>query len=253
MYIDLNKVCIDFINKKVEINDIIKKYNVNYFKLVKYIKKYCFENGILVNEEIIHRLEIPIKQMIDLRRQGASYWDIAEKYNYSISVTTITNKLKEYCEENHLEFPEKSSKINLPMKEIYELKKEGMTYEKLAKEYNYSVTLIRKRMKDYCKKNHFKLPERSPRSKTIELPIEKVYELKKQGMRLRRIAEKYSCSISTIRQRLINYEDELVLRNKYLEILLYDFNKIIDNKSSKEQSISYSDKGKQNITQYIKK
>lgn len=43
MYIDLDKICKDFIDGKTEINDIIKKYNINYFKLVKYIKNIVLE------------------------------------------------------------------------------------------------------------------------------------------------------------------------------------------------------------------
>ena len=200
MYIDLDKICKDFIDGKTEINDIIKKYNINYFKLVKYIKKYCFGNGILMNEEITRRLEIPIKEMIDLRKQGISYKKLAERYGYSnLGVRQILIK---YCEQNNLEIP----KAN-----------------------------------------------KGPRKKN--LPMEKIYKLKKQEMTYKEIAEIYDCGIMTIIRRLKEYEEELVLRNRFLEILLQDFTGIKDDILNKTIGSFYDDKEnkKQDDYSFIKR
>lgn len=87
-------------------------------------------------------------------------------------------------------------------------------------------------------------------TKDKKLPMEEIYKLKSQGMSYRKTAEKHDCSYGTIRQRLIEYEDELVLRNKYLEILLYDFNKIKDNVLNKTIGSFYDDKENQKQDDY---
>lgn len=144
-----------------------------------------------------------------------------------------------------------------PMEEIYELKNQGLTYEEIAEEYNCSFMTILRRLKEYSQQNNLETlkPKRKPRTRIIELPIEEIYKLKSQGMSYRKIAEKYDCTYETIRQRLIEYEDELVLRNRYLEILLEDFAMIKDDILNKTIGSFYDDKEieKQDNYSFIKK
>lgn len=72
--------------------------------------------------------------------------------------------------------------------------------------------------------------------------MKEIYELKSQGLTYKEIAEKYDCGIMTIIRRLKEYEEELVLRNKYLEILLQDFTRIKDDILNKTIGSFYDDK-----------
>ncbi len=141
------------------------------------------------------------------------------------------------------------------MEEIYKLKSQGMLYKELAEKCNCSDVTILKRLAEYCEQNNLEIPKVKKRRKQITLPMEEIYKLKSQGMSYRKIAEKYDCAYETIRRRLTEYEDELILRNKYLEILLYDFNKIIDNVLNKTFGSFYDDKEnqKQDDYSFIKK
>ena len=248
--INLNKIINDFISGTIELNDVIEKSGISYFKLVDYIKKYCMENNILMDEDISYRLNAPISEILNLLRQNITYKEISRVYKCSSQ--TLKNRLVKYCEKNNTELP----KVNrgpkekpLPMEEIYELKKQGLTYEEIGEKHSCTYGKIRQRLKKYCKQNNLKIPKtkRKPRARIIELPIEEIYKLKSQDMSYRKIAEKYGCTYETIRQRLIEYEEELVLRNKYLEILLQDFTRIKDDILNKTIGSFYD--GKENKKQ----
>ena len=96
MMINLDKIIKGFISGTIEINDVIEKYDISYFLLVKLIKNYCYSNKISITEDISYRLNTPIRKMLDLIRHGMSYKELAEKYN--CSSYTILKRLTEYCE-----------------------------------------------------------------------------------------------------------------------------------------------------------
>ena len=66
---DLYKICEDLIHDKVEIKDVINKYEISYFKLIDFIKKYCFHYKILIDEDIKKKLDAPLSEMLELRKQ----------------------------------------------------------------------------------------------------------------------------------------------------------------------------------------
>ena len=39
---DLYKICEDLINGKIKIKYVISKYKINCFRLIDFIKRYCF-------------------------------------------------------------------------------------------------------------------------------------------------------------------------------------------------------------------
>lgn len=242
---DLYKICDDLINGKVQIKDVIRKYKINCFRLIDFIKRYCFHYKILIDEDIKKILDAPLNEMLELRKQGVSYERLSNEYNCSSS--TIKNRLTKYCEENDFKIPKKTVKhrsIGLPMEEIYALKKRGFSYRKIAKQYECSHQLIKKRLTKYCEENSCEISEKVVYPKLIELPIEEIYELIKQGASHNDLAREYGCSATTIRKRLIEYEEERALRNKYLEILLYDFNLIQEDILNGKTGLFYEDKGK---------
>ena len=205
---DLYKICEDLIHDKVEIKDVINKYEISYFKLIDFIKKYCFHYKILIDEDIKKKLDAPLSEMLELRKQGISYGKLSEKYNCSLP--TIRKKLIEYCNEYNYPIPKTTPcpKLELPMEEIYELKKQGMTYNDLASKYNCSPATIRTGLAEYCEENNCKIPETASWYKSIKLPMKEVYELKKQGMSYNVLSSKYNCSPATIRTKLIKYCEE---------------------------------------------
>ena len=211
---DLYKICDDFVNGKIEINDVIKKYKINYFIFVKFIKRYCAYYKIIIDDKLQARLNIPLKEMYELKKECMPYEELAKKYN--CNANTIKRKLKEYCKGHNLELHERIlriEKIKLSIKEIYELKKGGMTYKELSKKYDCNVAIINQSLKEYCKENNLELPQPSPSPKKLKLPVEEIYEFKKSGMTYKELAKKYNCNITTIRKKLEKYceEQDLVI------------------------------------------
>ena len=227
----------------VTYNDLASKYNCSSATIRTKLIKYCEENNYSLHGKNIVRL--PMKKVYELKKQGITYKDLASKYSCSLS--TVKRRLIEYCKENNCKIPKRATcykSIELPMKEVYELKKQGISYRKIASIYNHSHEVIRTRLVEYCEENNYEIPERAPFSKSIELPMEEIYELKNQGMTYNVLASKYNCSAATIRTRLIEYEEELALKNKYLEILLYDFNKIQEDILNRKIGLFYEERSK---------
>ena len=225
-------------------NKLAKEYGCCTGTIIYRLRKYCNENTLTFPENLSSRdkIVLPMEEVFNLRLKGMSYEKIAKQYGCSPS--TVVCKLKEYCDLNGLDFPEnpnRRDKVELPMEEIYELKTQGMTYDELSEKYNCNYSTILNRLKSYCEQNNLKIPKAKSGPKQKTLSIEEIYKLKSQGMSYKKMAEKYNCTYVTIRRRLKEYEDELILRNKYLEILLFDFNKIIDNVLNKTIGSFYND------------
>ena len=233
----------ELIKQGMSYNDLASKYNCSSAIIRTKLIKYCEENNYSLHGKNIVRL--PMKKVYELKKQGITYKDLASKYSCSLS--TVKRRLIEYCKENNCKIPKRATcykSIELPMKEVYELKKQGISYRKIASIYNHSHEVIRTRLVEYCEENNYEIPERAPFSKSIELPMEEIYELKNQGMTYNVLASKYNCSAATIRTRLIEYEEELALKNKYLEILLYDFNKIQEDILNRKIGLFYEEQSK---------
>ena len=238
--------------------ELAKKYNCNITTIRKKLEKYCEEQDLVITKINYKskKLKLPIEEIYELRKQEMTYKELAEKYDCSHEA--IRKKLIKYCKEQNKEFLKRTSgikRIELPMKKVYELKKSGVTYKELSEKYNCNVTTINQSLKEYCKERSLELPKTSPGPKKLELPIEEIYELKKEGMSLRILAEKYNCRDETIRRRVLEYEEQIVLRNKYLEIFLYDINKIKDNILNEKKDSFYTDNEikKQEIKRFIKR
>ena len=69
--INIQKIHIsdDFVNGKIEINDVISKYKINYFIFVKFIKRYCAYYKIIIDDKLQARLNIPLKEMYELKKR----------------------------------------------------------------------------------------------------------------------------------------------------------------------------------------
>lgn len=167
--------------------------------------------------------------------------DVIEKND--ISYFSLVKLIKNYCYSNKIPIVKDISyRLNTPIREMLDLRSHGMSYRKLAEKYKCTSDAIRQGLIKYCEEKNIDFPEVNRGPKKKKIPMKEIYELKSQGLTYKEIAEKYDCGIMTIRRRLKEYEEELVLRNKYLEILLQDFTRIKDDILNKTIGSFYDDK-----------
>ncbi len=204
-----------------------------------YIKKYCTENNLEVPKLEFKRnkIDLHLKEIYDMKKSGVSVDKISDKYN--VSCNTIYNRLKEYCNENNLDITEiiySRRKVNLPMQEIYDMKK-GLSFEEISWNYDVSETLIYKALNEYCTENNLEVPKLEFKRNKIDLPLKEIYDMKKSGVSVDKISDKYNVSYGTIYNRL---------KEINIEILLYLFQSIIDKENDKsinhfiEKEIGYA-------------
>ena len=80
-------------------------------------------------------IELNYAEIYKEYKNGASIRKLANKYN--CAATTLSNRLKEYCRENEIEFLTKKTKLELPMQDIYNMYcYEDKTSTELAKMFN---------------------------------------------------------------------------------------------------------------------
>ncbi len=201
--------------------EIAKIYYTSITFIRNYIKKYCTENNLeIIKVEFKPRKkDIPLKEIYDMKKSGVSIDKISDKYN--VSCYTIYNRLKEYCNENNLDVNEimyLGRKANLPMQEIYDMKKE-LSFEEISWNYDVSASLISKVVNEYCTAKNLEVPRLEFRGNKIDLPLKEIYDMKKKGTSIEEISSKYNVSNGTIYNRL---------KEINLELLLYLFQRIID-------------------------
>jgi transposase len=98
------------------------------------------------------------KGAYELLLKGYTVHEVASYYSYSDS--NISLCVHKYCDENGLEFPKKTrpSFTDAQLKEIYELKKSGMSDKEIAKEYIVSRSMVEMNIKKYCKSKGLNVP-----------------------------------------------------------------------------------------------
>lgn len=135
-------------------------YNCSHTKIRLLLVEYCKNNNLeLPHAEIFKNSKKEIcltpKEMYDLRLKNKSYDAIASKCK--CSTTKIRNEIKIYCKENNLKVPNiktnyyNNKKIDIPLDEMYELKRRGMSNKKIAIKYNCSENTIYRRLDSYLK------------------------------------------------------------------------------------------------------
>lgn len=191
----------------VSVSELVQKYNIKYVRLCSIIKGYCLQNNIIFDDEIKNRLELPLFQIYEEKKNGLSDQFLADKYKCSIPI--IRKYLKGYCEDKHLEYPS----LELPLSQIYEEKKNGVSDQILADKYKCSVSTLRKYMRKYCDDENLEYP-------SLELPLSQIYEQKKNGVSDPVLANRYKCSILILRKYIKKYCDDKNLEYPSLNLLL---------------------------------
>lgn len=191
----------DFFND-VSVEDLIKNYNIRYPRLCGIIKQYCILNNIDFNDEIKDKLELPMSKIFTEKKSGLTYKELGRKYRCSDN--DIKRFLQQYCILNNIDFNDEfETKLELPMSKILKEKQSELTYKELGEKYGCSAGVIRSHLKQYCKENNLEYS-----SKSIDLPMEQVYEEKKKGKTYPELANKYDCSVGTIINYLKQYCEE---------------------------------------------
>lgn len=125
--------------------------------------------------------------------------DIIKKYR--IGLPRLIKIIKK-CNNTDIDFEEKIGK------EIYDLKIQGYSYEKISKVYDASWTFIRDYIKKYCAAKKLDFNETKAVKQKIDLPMQEIYDMKKNGVSIDVIVRKYKVSSTTIYRRLKEYCDE---------------------------------------------
>lgn len=166
--------------------------------------------------------------IFDDLKNDMSIENIIKKYKIGLSRLI---KIVKFHNNTGIDFEEKISK------EIYDLKKCGNTYEEIAEISYTGVTYIRNYIKKYCTENNLEVPKLEFKRNKIDLPLKEIYDMKKSGVSVDKISDKYNVSYGTIYNRL---------KEINIEILLYLFQSIIDKENDKsinhfiEKEIGYA-------------
>ena len=140
-------------------------------------------------------INIPIEEMVKLKEeQGLSDKKIAEYFSnrgQPISMLTVLKKLQKYYASQGRKKPIITKKIDIPVKEMANLKDQGQTYAEIARQFSksdrsISDSIVRNRLKQYYDSQKKEIPIQTKR---INISIEEMVNLKEQGLSDRQIAQ----------------------------------------------------------------
>ena len=201
------------------IRELGREYGVSEWTISLRIKEYYEKAGKEKPKKKKPRINIPIKKIIEDKKNGMTQREMEAKYG--VSINTIMIRLNEYYAEKGQENPHKKSlteKIELPVEEIAKKWGEGIKRKEIAEEYGVSGTTITKRVAEYCEKQGTEIIEKRKKLKSkkeknkssakVKLPIEQIIQEREDGAELIELSEKYGLSESAIGQRINKYYEE---------------------------------------------
>lgn len=105
-------------------------------------------------------------------------------------------------------------KLNLPIDEIYQLYKKGMSSSDIASLHKCSENTINGRLRRYCKKNSLPLQKEKKMGDKEKQLRENIYVMYQNQKTIQEIATQLGCSYSTVYKKLHEYyrEHKLSLR-----------------------------------------
>lgn len=215
--------------------DIYTLYQAGYFTgeiatiydsssptILKRLKEYCEENHLPLNlDERRNKIILPLERIYKLYQSGESYNSLGEKFD--CSYRTIFRRLHQYSEENNLPLRDhtelhRRNLLDLPISEIYEMHRSGITQKKLAVLYNCSPNTISSRLHQYSEENNLPLKgshrkkkctqsfsnhpesinENNPNIGQFEKRKELLSQLKELLQQSREISKDNACTINSI-------------------------------------------------------
>lgn len=165
--------------------------------------------------------KLPMEEIIEKHEKGVKQQKLAEEYG--IDRSALNRKINKYYAQIGKENPRKLKKgkttklrKDLPIQEITEKWKSGISMQKLAEEYGVTRSTIYDRIKKgYKESGEEKINK--PGRRRIELPIEEIVEKWKCGMPPKKLSEDYNVDIGTIRRRINEYHKNSMVKNKILK------------------------------------
>ena len=166
--------------------------------------------------------QLPMNEIIEKHEKGIKQQKLAEEYG--VDRTTLNRKINKYYAQRGEENPRKLTKRKkhtklrkeLPIEEITEKWKSGISMQKLAEQYGVNrLTIYDRIKKGYKEKGEEKINRPGRRRK--EIPIEEIVEKWKNGVPSQQLAEKYGVSYLTILSRINEYHKMNTNKNKILK------------------------------------
>ena len=165
---------------------------------------------------MIEKIELPVEEMIKDKKNGLSQRQLEVKYG--VSMTTISARIKEYCEATGEKEPKGNltGKIELPVEDIIKKWRKKIKISDIAVEYGVSSTNISKRIDEYCQEKGIKRPkkkkkikkERGEKKPYKDIPVEEIITQRENGVEITELSEKYVVSGNTIERRIDRYYEE---------------------------------------------
>lgn len=143
---------------------LAREYYCSTVTIANRLHSYCDENGIELKKHDYSQRRKTIS-----KRKAISEYEIYKKYDsgkslddlsieYSCSKQTILNRLHSYCDKNKIKLNiVKGNTSKLPMNEIYEKYRSGISSYELAREYDVIPRTIISRLKKFAIENGFEL------------------------------------------------------------------------------------------------
>lgn len=207
---NLERIIKDFIDGRLEIEDVIASTNLNIYRIQNIIKKYYEINKITMPEEVNQRIKSVYGRIQKLYELNNTYSDIAKIYK--CSVPSIKKILADFSDSNEnicfSKLPYRSDEELKIAKEIYELKKQGLSYSAICKKYSFSKDKVIHLLKEHCTRNDLKLPPAAKiihKEKKTNISPKDMYTLKLKGLSYFDISLVAGCCDSNVRKKIIRY------------------------------------------------
>ena len=207
---NLEEIIKGFIDGRFEMEDVIASTNLNIYKIQNIIKKYYEINKITMPEEVNQRIKSVYGRIQKLYELNNTYSDIAKIYK--CSVPSVKKILADFSDSNQniyfSKLPYRSDEELKIAEEIYELKKQGLSYSKIYKKYNFSKSKVVCLLKEHCIRNDLSMPPPAKRiynKKEINLSLEDMYILILRGLSYFDVSLLAGCSDTLVRKNVIRY------------------------------------------------
>ena len=223
MYKYKKERCRDLSRRKIEIRDEeiykLRNQGMTYKEIMEYFEKKGVKISIKTlsvrckkiykekgqeEPKIKNRInEATDEEIYKLREQKMTYKEMMEyfeKKGVKISIHTLWVRCKKIYKEKGKDEPKikrKNMVKEATDEEIYELREQGMTYERIVEYYNTKGIKITHQAIGYrCKKIYKEKGEEEPKEKEIKkrnsVTNEEIYKLRKQGMTYKEIAKYFN-------------------------------------------------------------
>ena len=150
---------------------------------------------------------IKIEELVNLKEKGLSNEEISEyltKIGKPLNRVTVGQKLKKYYQSKgitrySIKGRRGRKRIKISIQEILKMKEQGKSIQDISEYHNVSIGIIYSRLREYNKLNNIKC---NRGRKKVNLHIDGIILMLKQGKSVKEISEYFKVSPKTVRQRI---------------------------------------------------